>query len=130
MELPEASKPFVEMAEAVAKLVFEGDWATLERERLVDRKSYISYYEQRHKITVEERGSREYLDGMRRNFDDKHKVMADPALAVTRVEPGKEGDFPSAEVWATFRTADPEKPGSIVLQLIRIKGKWRVTSLE
>ncbi len=129
-QFSKAERKFVEIAERVSGLVSKGDWEAFEKTVLVDRKSYSLYYEKRHSIVVEERGWQEYLDGMRRNFDDKHKAMAEDKLSVTRVQIAREGTFEAAEVWAAFKTADPKTPGSLVLQVIKISGKWRVTSLE
>ncbi|MBM4355057.1 MAG: hypothetical protein FJ109_14945 [Deltaproteobacteria bacterium] len=126
----EATRGFTEIAERVAKLVAAGDFDAFEKNLLVSRKAYSDYYRKRHKIEVEERGWREYLDGVRKNFDDKHREMGDAALTYSRIESHEEGDFLATEVWASYKTADPEKPGALILQLIRLNGKWRVTSLE
>jgi hypothetical protein len=118
-----------ELASQTAVLIQAADFQSFSEKILIDKKAYRKYYKKKN-VEVTDRGWTEFLEGMKKNFADKKALMTEPALTVNRATPGKDAGYSTFEVWCTFKTADPAKPGDLILLFIKTGGDWRVISLE
>jgi len=124
-----------EIAVKVARTMSKRSFEAFERKFLVDRERYLFFYAQRHNIEIVERGWREFTGGIKENFEKKQTELLDPnhlefRKVVFGEEGGKKVKFETCEIWAAYKTKDEKKPGELILHLIKIKGEWKVTSLE
>lgn len=117
-------------ANLIAATVTANDFKSFARDYLVREKGYRHYYKKHHKLDITARGWREFSDGVRKNFEDKHKLLAAGELKVTRSSCGKDGKFRKCELWVTGKGKNPEEPVELILEFIKIWGTWRLTSLE
>jgi hypothetical protein len=129
-----ADDPDVKAVSAAASAIFgflaRNDFPAFEKAWLVDQKRYQHYYKERHGIEIAERSWREFLDGVKNNFGQKAAALGDGKPVQGKSECAKEGKFKSCEVWMTLPGKQPDQPGEMILQFIRIRGEWKVTSLE
>jgi len=127
-------KTLVDAAGEIALTIQAGDFAPFETTWLVDKKRYLHYYKKRYKVEVADRGWREFVDGLKANFEKKNKTMGEAKLTVKKVEFDSDRKFKTCQIWADFKGKKPEKEGvvggDLILQFVKVWGKWKVTSLE
>jgi len=114
----------------VAEAALSGDFEAFSARSLVDRKRYEHYYQERHGIEIAERGWVEFVDGIKATFQKKHEALGKAKPLNVKNTCAKDGEFTSCEVWADFEGKKKEETVQIILHFTRIKGRWKVMSLE